>query len=71
MEFSDNFLTIYSNGDKVPPAYHGWLSHAYDDFPTKTGPSNFVKVKKKKINNNNNNFIIKKKMIKAILLKTT
>ncbi|EDK31662.1 NADH:ubiquinone oxidoreductase 17.2 kDa subunit (macronuclear) [Tetrahymena thermophila SB210] len=43
VEFSDYFMQMWSNGDKVPVGWHGWLSHQYDDFPTRTGNSAFVK----------------------------
>lgn len=25
-------------GDRVPPAWHGWLAHTYDDVPTVGAP---------------------------------
>lgn len=27
------------NGDMVPPKWHGWLSHQYDDVPSPEGKS--------------------------------
>lgn len=31
----NNFLSVRSpNGDMIPPKWHGWLSHQYDDVPT-------------------------------------
>lgn len=42
VEFSDYFGAFKGLGDRIPPMWHGWLSHQYDDHPTRTGPSNFV-----------------------------
>lgn len=34
VEYND-YLTVRSpNGDMIPPKWHGWLSHQYDDVPT-------------------------------------
>lgn len=27
VEYSDYFMQMWSNGDKVPAMWHGWLSH--------------------------------------------
>ncbi|EGR27850.1 NADH dehydrogenase, putative [Ichthyophthirius multifiliis] len=43
VEYSDYFMLMWSNGDKIPNKWHGWLCHMYDDVPTRTGQSAFVK----------------------------
>lgn len=34
VEFADYLTLIGNNGDRIPPKWHGWLSHTYDDIPT-------------------------------------
>ncbi|KRX05083.1 hypothetical protein PPERSA_06717 [Pseudocohnilembus persalinus] len=43
VEYSDYFLMFHANSDRVAPAYAGWLAYVYDDFPTRYGPSAFVR----------------------------
>ena len=33
VEYNDYFSVRSPNGDRVPPKWHGWLSHQYDDIP--------------------------------------
>lgn len=33
VEYADYFLPIGIGGDRIPPGWHGWLSHQYDDHP--------------------------------------
>lgn len=37
VEYSDYFNSWHVLGDRVPPPWHGWLAHTYDDAPTRTG----------------------------------
>lgn len=37
VEFNDYFSVRSPNGDRVPPKWHGWLSHQYDDIPAPDG----------------------------------
>ena len=37
MEFNDYFSVRSPNGDRIPPKWHGWLSHQYDDIPSPDG----------------------------------
>ena len=43
VEYSDYFMEMWSSSDRIPPMYSGWMNHVYDEFPTKFGPSAFVK----------------------------
>mmetsp|Transcript_41318 Transcript_41318/g.47980 ORF Transcript_41318/g.47980 Transcript_41318/m.47980 type:complete len:190 (-) Transcript_41318:202-771(-) len=36
VEYSDHFIRIGIGGDRVPPGWHGWLSHMFDDIPEET-----------------------------------
>ncbi|NDW60146.1 hypothetical protein G0P98_27200, partial [Yangia sp. PrR004] len=38
----DYFNPWHTLGDRVPPLWHGWMAHVYDDVPTRTGHSYFV-----------------------------
>ena len=33
VEYNDYFSVRSPNGDRIPPKWHGWLSHQYDDIP--------------------------------------
>jgi len=37
VEYSDYFLSIGITGDRVPPGWHGWINHVYDDAPSEEG----------------------------------
>ena len=39
VEFNDYLNSHSHSGDMVPPKWHGWLSHQYDDVPKPDGDS--------------------------------
>lgn len=34
VEYSNYFLNFGWGTDRIPPGWHGWMSHTYDDVPT-------------------------------------
>lgn len=42
VEYNDYFNPWHTLGDRVPPVWHGWMAHVYDEVPTRTGHSYFV-----------------------------
>ncbi|CAD8172191.1 unnamed protein product [Paramecium octaurelia] len=42
VEYNDYFNPWHTLGDRVPPVWHGWMAHVYDEAPTRTGHSHFV-----------------------------
>jgi len=39
VEYNDYLSVRSPNGDMIPPKWHGWLAHQYDDVPLPESPS--------------------------------
>lgn len=39
VEYNDYLGPRHHNGDMIPPKWHGWLAHQYDDVPKPDGDS--------------------------------